>query len=172
VPDRLPSLDSRLSDRLAGLAVAGGWARPLAILLAHSGDSPLWVCSLALAAWLGTPQMQLQARLDLAGILLTALVVQALKWIIRKPRPPGEWGSHYRRLDPHSFPSGHAARAVMLALVALFLGPWWWAVLMLVWAPLVSLARVVMRVHYVSDVAAGALCGLGCGLILGAWLLF
>jgi undecaprenyl-diphosphatase len=172
VLDSLSSLDSKLSERLARLARAGSRSRRLAIVLAHSGDSPLWLCGLALTLWLGSPGWKFQAGIGLAGVLLTALVVQVFKWIVRRPRPQGEWGTHYRRLDPHSFPSGHAARAVMLAVVALCLGPWWWAGLMVVWAPLVSLARVAMRVHYVSDVAAGAVCGAICGLILGAWALF
>src|SRR5262245_54154538 len=157
---------------MARMVEAGAWVRRMAIVLAHSGDSPVWVCGLALMLWLGSSGWKLLAGLGLAGMLMTALVVQVLKWLIRRPRPRGEWGAHYRRIDPHSFPSGHAARAVMLAVVSLFLGPWWWAALLVVWAPLVSLARVVMRVHYVSDVLAGAACGLVCGLIVGAWVLF
>jgi membrane-associated phospholipid phosphatase len=45
------------------------------------------------------------------------------------------------------------------------LGPPWLGALLLLWAPLVSLARVAMGVHYISDVAAGMLCGILCGLI-------
>ena len=55
----------------------------------------------------------------------------------------------YRKTDPHSFPSGHAARAFMIAVLATGLGPGWLAVVLWVWAPLVSVARVAMGVHYV-----------------------
>src|SRR5690606_13684493 len=103
-------------------------------------------------------------------LLFLAVVVQALtifpvKQAIRRERPQGEWGSIYRSVDPHSFPSGHAARATLLAVMAIGLGPLWFAVAMLIWAPLVSLARVTTGVHYVSDILAGtrigALMGLG-----------
>ena len=48
--------------------------------------------------------------------------------------------------------------------MALGLGPLWFAVSLLLWAPLVSLARVATGVHYISDVAAGLLIGLLMGL--------
>ena len=100
----------------------------------------------------------------LAGILIAAAIVMPIKFIVRRRRPEGEWGSIYRNTDPHSFPSGHAARVVMLAVVGLALGPAWLGVLLLVWAPLVSLARVAMGVHYLSDVVAGMILGLATGL--------
>jgi len=58
---------------------------------------------------------------------------------------------------------------VMLAVLAAALGPAWLAWLLLVWAPLVALARVAMGVHYLSDVIVGALLGLVVGLAL-AWV--
>jgi len=98
------------------------------------------------------------------GILLSAVVVLLIKFSVRRQRPEGEWGQIYRRTDPHSFPSGHAARALMLALVALGLGPAWFGWLLLAWAPLVGLARVATGLHYVSDVLAGW----ALGLLMGA----
>ena len=56
-------------------------------------------------------------------------------------------------------------RAFMLAVACLGLGPTWLGLILLVWAPLVGLARVAMGVHYVSDVVAGAVVG-----VIVAWL--
>ena len=53
----------------------------------------------------------------------------------------------------------------MIAVVAAGLGPAWIAVILWIWAPLVSLARVAMGVHYVSDIVAGFLVGILMGLI-------
>jgi undecaprenyl-diphosphatase len=89
-----------------------------------------------------------------------------IKFTVRRRRPEGEWGKIYRNTDPHSFPSGHAARAVMLAVMALGLGPAWFAILLCVWAPMVVLARVTMGLHYPTDVLAGALLGLLMGGIM------
>jgi len=168
VRERLFAADARASARLAQRAARPGLLRAAAIVLAHSGDSPLWLAAVLLALWLGSAFWRREAQIGLAGIALTAAVVQLLKLTVRRPRPEGQWGQGYRKLDPHSFPSGHAARAAALAALALWLGPLWWAAVLVIWAPLVSLARVVMGVHYLSDVAVGAAVGLLCAGVLVA----
>jgi len=164
--EHVAAADLRGSAWLAGLSDRVRFLRPFAILLAHSGDSPLWIVGLSLTLWLGSDRWRYEAGVDLIGVGVTAGVVMLIKFAVRRPRPIGEWGQGYRRLDPHSFPSGHAARAAMLAVIAVALGPAWWAVALIVWAPLVGLARVAIGVHYLSDVAAGMLCGVGCGIVL------
>ena len=116
--------------------------------------------------WLGTNNWKGRALTLIVSILLTALVVFVVKLAVRRRRPEGEWGKFYRTTDPHSFPSGHAVRAVMLAVVMLGLGPLWLGLLLLVWAPLVGLARVSMGVHYLSDVLAGMFLGLVVGVVV------
>jgi membrane-associated phospholipid phosphatase len=96
--------------------------------------------------------------------------VLLIKFTVRRKRPEGEWGAIYRNTDPHSFPSGHAARAVLIAFLFLALGPPWLAVLLLAWAPLVSLARVSMGVHYLSDVVAGSILGLVIALLIARFI--
>ena len=54
----------------------------------------------------------------------------------------------------------------MLVVVGFWLGPAWLGWVLLVWAPLVTLARVAMGVHYLSDVVIGALFGLLMGWLL------
>jgi len=156
---RLLALDADLSARLR-VAEKPGWLRSLAVFLAHSGDSWFWLGGLLLVWLLGDPAWKQRALVLGAGILISAVVVMLIKFTIRRKRPEGEWGGIYRSTDPHSFPSGHAVRAVMLAVVALGLGPAWFGLLLAVWAPLVCLARVAMGVHYLSDVLAGMLLGL------------
>jgi undecaprenyl-diphosphatase len=98
------------------------------------------------------------------------VLVLAVKRLIRRQRPQGEWGGIYRLTDPHSFPSGHAARMALLLALAAAWGPAWLAWLLLLWAPLVALARVAMGVHYLSDVLGGALVGLAVALLfILAW---
>jgi undecaprenyl-diphosphatase len=107
------------------------------------------------------------------GTVGLALVVLAIKFTIRRRRPEGDWGAIYRNTDPHSFPSGHAARAAMLAVIALAIGPLWLGLLLVVWGLLVCLARVWMGVHYLSDIIAGILLGILAGLLvlqLAPWL--
>jgi undecaprenyl-diphosphatase len=155
--------DARLSARLR-VAEQPGLRRRLAILFGHSGDSWFWGAGLLLLIAFGTPSWRTLAWAFLLGIALTAVVVLIIKFSVRRQRPEGEWGQIYRKTDPHSFPSGHAARALMLAVLGLALGPSWFGIALLIWAPLVGLARVATGLHYISDVLAGWVLGLVMGL--------
>ena len=157
-------LDAHLSDRLR-VTEQPGLLRTLAVFFAHSGDSWFWGLGLLLLWWLGDSFWKQWSLLLFAGIAVLAIIVLTIKFTVRRRRPEGEWGGIYRSTDPHSFPSGHAARSFLIAVLVIGLGPAWLAILLCLWAPLVSLARVAMGVHYVSDVVAGALLGMIVGLI-------
>ncbi len=156
---QLEAWDATISQRLR-LSEGRRGLRWLAIFLAHSGDSWFWGAGLLFLIGWGNPFWRSWALAQLSGIFLLAILVMGLKFTFRRRRPEGSWGKIYRTTDPHSFPSGHAARAIFLGMLALFLGPPWLAGLLLLWAPLVALARVVMGVHYLSDVLGGLLFGL------------
>jgi undecaprenyl-diphosphatase len=162
-------LDDRLTSRLR-VAETPGFLRTVSILLAHSGDSWFWAAGLVATAWLEPGLWRWRSLVMLLGIAGTALVVMVIKILVRRRRPAGEWGWLYRSSDPHSFPSGHAARMMMLFAVCCLVGPPWLAGLLLVWAPLVSLSRVAMGVHYLSDVLGGMVLGLLMGAVVAAVL--
>lgn len=159
---RFLALDERLSQQ-SRIAERPGLLRTSAAILAHSGDSWFWLSGLLVLWLLGNAYWKERATILIVGILVTAVLVMTVKFTIRRKRPAGEWGAIYRATDPHSFPSGHAARAFLLAVLALGLGPLWFGLLLLVWAPLVCLARVAMGVHYLSDVLVGMLVGVVMG---------
>jgi len=139
--------------------------RVLAVFFAHSGDSWFWVVGLFLI-WLFTRGDWHKFSALLAGaIVIQATLVLTLKFMIKRQRPEGQWGEIYRKTDPNSFPSGHAVRAVMLAALAwgYHLSPLNW--ILTLWAPLVSLARVSLGVHYLVDILAGWLLGILIALV-------
>lgn len=162
--NRILEPDARLSARLR-IAEQPGALRNVAAFLAHSGDSWFWGAAL-LAVWLTSDSYWRKWSLSmLLAISVLAAVVMMLKFVIRRRRPEGEWGSIYRNTDPHSFPSGHAARAFLIAVMATGMGPAALAAGLWIWAPLVSLARVAMGVHYLSDVIAGLVLGILAGMV-------
>jgi len=165
---RLLGLDARLSDRLR-VAERPGPLRTSAAIFAHSGDSWFWLLGLLLLWYFGTPEWKTLAVAMALGTVVTAAVVMLIKFTVRRSRPAGEWGNIYRKTDPHSFPSGHAARAAMLAVIAIGLGPTGLAITMAIWAPLVALSRISMGLHYLSDVLAGAALGIVIGLGVLIW---
>jgi undecaprenyl-diphosphatase len=142
-----------------------GALRALAVFFAHSGDSWFWLAAM-IALWVWSESIWREwAVVQFAGISVLAALVMGIKFLVRRRRPEGEWGGIYRNTDPHSFPSGHAARSFLIALIAAWLGPAWLAGILWLWAPLVALARVAMGVHYVSDIVAGAALGIVLALV-------
>lgn len=152
-------LDARLSRQMR-VAEKPGALRAISVFFAHSGDSWFWAIGL-FAIWISGDAFWKQwAILQFASISFLAAMVLVVKFSIKRKRPEGNWGQIYRYTDPHSFPSGHAARAFLIATIATGLGPAWLAIALWIWAPLVALARVAMGVHYLSDIVAGALFGI------------
>jgi undecaprenyl-diphosphatase len=164
---RILAWDARVSTRLR-VAEKPGWLRRFAMFLAHSGDSWFWLLGLAIVGWLGSPYWRWRMITLGVGVLLTAVLVMIVKFRVRRRRPEGDWGDIYRSTDPHSFPSGHATRAFLLATLAVAFGPLWFAIVLVIWAPLVALARVAMGVHYFSDVFVGGLLGIFIGWIIAS----
>ncbi|HEX2996646.1 MAG TPA: phosphatase PAP2 family protein [Anaerolineales bacterium] len=160
----LLELDVRLSTQMR-VAEKPGALRAIAVFFAHSGDSWFWALGLFIL-WFSSGTFWKQwAVVQFTGISFLAALVLAVKFTVKRQRPEGQWGRVYRFTDPHSFPSGHAARAFLIATVATGLGPAWLAIALWIWAPLVALARVAMGVHYVSDVVAGTFLGILVALI-------
>ena len=152
------------------MATQPGPLRTLAIFMAHSGDSWFWGIGLTVIWWIGNPEWKHRALVLLVGILGTAFIVQILKFSFRRRRPEGDWGKIYRKTDPHSFPSGHSARAGLLLGLGFWLGPSWFTLTLVIYSPLMALARIVMGVHYSLDVVAGYVIGLLIGAA-GGWII-
>lgn len=125
---------------------------------------------IVLGLWFTQRRSQAQfAVLGLGGAVGTALI---MKLVFQRARPE-LWP---RLITEHgaSFPSGHATTAAALAtFVALLLWhtSWRWPAVILggLYAVLVGYSRLVLGVHYPTDVLAGWLTGVS--LVLGAYQL-
>lgn len=166
---RLVAHDEALSARLA-LPDEAGLLRGLVLAGARSGDSPLWLVGAAAALiWGGEAWWPFGWRV-VAATLVAGTIATVLKWAFRRRRPPGENRGFYSRFDRHAFPSGHAARTACTAVLLVPLLPPWSAALLAVWAVLVGICRVALRVHYLSDIAGGLLIGALTGWGLSGFL--
>ncbi len=157
---RLGSLDAALSAaltipeerRVARLAVLG---------VAHTGDSPVWAVLLVLAWFAGGEPWRVPVIMGAIGLVAAEIAVVLIKMIFKRPRPAGTDGRIYRRYDPYSLPSGHAARAAMLAILSGTFSPLPVFIAIMVWGPVMLVSRIAIGIHYVLDVVAGIAVGIG-----------
>lgn len=130
--------------------------------------------TLAAVAALGLAKRAREAWLMAATMLSATLLIYALKSLVMRERPElwstqWYWGS--------SFPSGHTLASAAFATAAALCVSRLWpraggtaVAVALAWAGLVALSRLVLGVHWPSDVLA-ALC-LGVFIALGFSLVF
>ena len=138
--------------------------------ISRLGDGVFWYAlMLSLALFDGLRGLTAAAHMALTG--LTALLLyRLLKRWTRRPRPfracPGVI-AHVPPLDEFSFPSGHTLQAVGFSVVAMAWYPML-APLLLPFTTLVAASRVILGLHYPSDVLAA----IGIGGALGALALW
>lgn len=169
----LARLDARDRAMLVALAAAPRTPaeRRLWRGVTHLGGSraTILLCLLPLLAGAGAPGGA-SWRVGVATatiVVLSHLLVQLVKRTVGRPRPSAATGIAAQVLAPDrfSFPSGHAAAAMSVALGYAVGAPALLPVLALA-ALVVGLSRAVLGVHYLGDVLAGQLLAVVAALLL------
>ena len=135
-------------------------------VVSRLGDGVIWYAViLALPIVFGDRGSKTSLSLTAASLLGVG-IYQLIKTRFRRPRPfisHPEILAHATALDEWSFPSGHTLHATsFLVLFALQLPEMLW-----IFAPfalLTALSRVILGLHYPSDVVAGAAVGAALGI--------
>ena len=128
--------------------------------------APLLV-GLGLASDLWRRRLPLAFAAAAAAAGVASLVVQFLKELVDRPRPPVDdpgLGALSAIPGNPSFPSGHSATAFAAATAVAILCPRLRPYALAI-AASVALSRVYLRVHFPLDVVAGALVGAGLGAL-------
>lgn len=168
--NRMQALDGALCvsiSRTSRYRLVRDWFR----LISRLGDGVFWY-ALMLAILV---TQQFDGIKPVLHMLCTGLCgTMIYKWLKNKthrPRPYQVRQDVYisgKPLDRFSFPSGHTLHAVCFGLVAISYFP----VLSIVVAPfvlMVAMSRVILGLHYPSDVLAGA--AIGYALVLASFSL-
>jgi len=116
-------------------------------------------------------QLQKNAAYMVGGFVVSSIVTQSMKRIIKRDRPYVTYPyiiNRYAGSSSYSFPSGHTSSAFCTATSLSLLFPKWYVTVpSYLYAASVGYARMYQGVHYPSDVIAGALVGAG-----SAWLCY
>ena len=158
--ERLDALEGRLClpcNQFARFAMVRAYFQ----LVSRLGDGVIWYALLAaLPAVYGPPSFAPTAHLAITA-LIAVTIYKVLKKNLLRERP---FASHAgveaitRPLDRYSFPSGHTLHAVAFLTMLAHYYPEIW-LLMVPFGISVAASRVVLGLHYPSDVAVGALIG-------------
>lgn len=137
-------------------------------LITFTGDGGyLWI---ALALILFLKGERKKALFLLLTLGLTSLVVnQGIKLIVLRDRPFVTDPTLIPRITPPtstSFPSGHSSTSMCCAFYLLLTEKNWFGRVSFVWGILICLSRLVLLVHYPTDVLCGALIGIMIGYLM------
>ena len=139
------------------------------IAATRMGDGWIWYGLGLLLLACGGPQRFSAVGAAGSAALLGVLVFKALKRLSQRPRPcqiePHCW-SKVLPPDQFSFPSGHTMTAFSIALVVSYFYPSLEGALFFL-ALSIAVSRIVLGMHFLSDVLAGMVMGvaMGCGAI-------
>ncbi|MFF3483789.1 phosphatase PAP2 family protein [Streptomyces sp. NPDC002701] len=162
--DERPDLDHRILSALHAHAAAPRVAAAARALSLAGEHGALW-----LAAGLAGAAADRERRgAWLRGTALTAgahLASMGVKRLVRRPRP-GHVEPLVRTAGRHSFPSSHATSATAAAVAFGALG----ARAVPALAAAMCVSRLVVGVHYPSDVAAGAALGAVTARLGARWM--
>jgi undecaprenyl-diphosphatase len=145
------------------------WIRFWMLAATRMGDGWIWYSLGAILLLDGGPQRYAAVGASMLAGLVGVLVFKGLKRISRRQRPcqfePHCW-SKVLPPDQFSFPSGHTMTAFAIALVVSYFYPSLQTPMYFL-AISIAVSRVVLGMHFLSDVLAGVVLGvaLGCASI-------
>jgi membrane-associated phospholipid phosphatase len=153
----LVTVQSALADKPGVLAAARG--------LSHFGEHSIgWLAVAGLGA-LTQPQRRREWLVAGAGAFTAHAAAVVIKRVVRRPRPHDPAiAVHVGTPSKLSFPSAHATSTTAAAIL---MGRATGLPLPAVLIPPMALSRLVLGVHYPSDVAAGVVVGAAVAAVVG-----
>lgn len=136
-------------------------------VISRLGDGVFWYLLMVIFSVVDYPYGLLSALHMALASLLGLYIYKFLKSHTVRERPSVKWSQIKRgaaALDLYSFPSGHTLHAFSFGIIALYYYPgliWFVAPMM----ALIALSRLVLGLHYLSDVLAGAAIGTGIAIL-------
>ena len=130
------------------------------IFISWLGNGKIWYLIIFFIPFISATGIKISAELIIFGLMGT-IIYKILKRIINRPRPYKMNQSINlggKILDQFSFPSGHTLHSVIFSLILIFYFPVFTEIL-LIFTLLIALSRVILGMHFPSDVFVGAIIG-------------
>jgi len=142
--------------------------RKILAMLTHLGDAVFHIPLFTLFYIYGSPGLREFAVRSVAATLIGVVILYAVRMSVKRRRPIGDMPKEFAiipLIEKYSFPSGHAMRNFIFPVMALSLMGASLAIPLTVFALLITSARIYLRLHYLSDIIAGAALGITAAII-------
>ena len=130
-------------------------------LISRLGDGIFWyTLMLSLPLIYGLSALKVTGVMMLVGVI-DLLLYKVIKRLTGRERPcavNAQISLGTPPLDHYSFPSGHTLHAVAFTIIAVYYFPEL-GILLIPFAALVAASRIILGLHYPTDVLAGAVLG-------------
>lgn len=164
---RLDAIDRRVSAAIVVKPRADGAPRRWLVVLRRFSEAGSygvgWIVLFGVVGVLGDGFARGLAAA--ACVVATLALNTVVKNVIRRPRPIAKAIAHAP--TTYSMPSAHTSMAMVgaatISVIVPQLAPLWWGI-----AVALAASRVLLGMHYLADVLAGALFGLLLGLLVAA----
>lgn len=161
VIDQLDELEIELCLRINSYGDSA-WVRKFFALVSRLGDGGYWIVTGCLMLATQVEKALPFTLQILATTLVGVAIYKLLKKRLVRERPyirNRQILLGTKPLDRYSFPSGHTMHAACLTMLYCYIEPAM-LVLTLPFAVLVAMSRIILGLHYPSDVVAGAALGI------------
>ena len=142
------------------------WLRRWTLLVTRLGDGWVWYALGIIILFVGGENRFVAVGAGMTAALAGIVVFRQLKLVSKRPRPyqvePHCWAMITPQ-DRFSFPSGHSMTAFSITVSVGHFYPDL-EILLLVLALSIAASRIILGMHYLTDVIAGAAIGIGLGL--------
>ncbi|SIO27583.1 phosphatase PAP2 family protein [Salinivibrio sp. ES.052] len=131
--------------------------------VSRSGDGPLYLVIGLTAWWLHEAEGLWFLLTGLTAFAIELPIYWVLKRCFRRARP-SQLPAFITPSDLYSMPSGHTAAAFLMAsLLSIFFPSL--TLLVFIWASLIGISRVLLGVHFITDIVVGAGLGMMCATL-------
>jgi len=151
---RLLDYDYKLSKSISEWIDYDSVIRKVVQIFTVSGTFVFWAPILLIYYFMNETNRSAIYSIAFVTIIMLG-IVYVIKHVVKRSRPEyKDTRLGVVALDAWSFPSGHATRATYMVILMSIYFPEW-SILWFIWGFLICLSRLLLGVHYLTDILAG-----------------
>lgn len=135
----------------------------LASYLTHLGDFILHLPIFIIVYFIGSLKIKQFIEVTLLATIIGAITLYIIRFIVKRKRPIGDIPNEFAlipKIENYSFPSGHALRNFIFCITIYPFFGIKYSIVFFIFAIIITLTRIYLKLHYLSDIIFGAILGI------------